>query len=98
VSKILSDKGCRYWQQINTAFEVRNLIEHRDGQADRHFRELLASDWAISSWGARERLERLEKVVVEDEDVIQTYRAMLEATSLLTRAVLEWSARKRAGH
>jgi hypothetical protein len=34
---------------------------------------------------------KVEKVPVEEEDVVETYTAMLEATGLLTAEVLRWS-------
>jgi hypothetical protein len=89
---LLNRKNIRYWPQIYTAFEVRHLVEHRDGRIDREFVRKLAFMWIQSSWGKRGiPLEPLEKVPVEEEDVIETHKAMLEATGLLTAEVLRWS-------
>jgi hypothetical protein len=99
---VLNGKDFRCWPQIYTAFEVRHLVEHNDGKVDKKFRAKfrgnLAGLWQRSTWGKREpSLERLEKVVVEEEDVIETYTAMLNATSLLTEEVLRWSSGKAGG-
>ena len=91
---VLNAKDFHYWPQIYTAFEARHLVEHRDGKVDGRFREAVAGFWANSSWGRRLRLEGLEKVVVEEEDVIATLDAMLNATKLLTNELLRWSSRK----
>lgn len=71
-------------------------MEHRDGKVDARFREAVAGFWPNSSWERRLRLEGLEKVVVEEEDVIVTLDAMLNATKLLTNELLQWTARKAA--
>jgi hypothetical protein len=68
------------------------LVVHRDGKVDGRFREAIREVWSDSSWGRRVGLERLEKVVVEEEDVIATHDAMLNATELLTNDVLLWSS------
>jgi hypothetical protein len=72
-SWIESPKDFHYWPQIYTAFEARHLVEHRDGRVDARFRDAVAQVWSNSSWGRRFRLEDLEKVVVEEEDVIATH-------------------------
>jgi len=89
---VLNHKNIHYWPQIYTAFEVRHLVEHRDGRVDREFVRKMALTWVQSSWGKHGIIpEPLEKVPVEEEDVIKTYEAMSEATSLLTTEVLRWS-------
>jgi hypothetical protein len=60
--EILNRKDFHFWPQINTAFEVRHLMEHRDGKVDRRFRSKMAQLWVHSSWGARLKLEGLEKI------------------------------------
>ena len=52
----------------------------------------MAQVWSNSSWGKRLALEGLEKVVVEEEDVIATHDAMLNAAKLVTDEVLRWSS------
>jgi len=94
--EVLNAKDFHYWPQIYTAFEARHLVEHRDGKVDGRFRAAVARFWPTSSWGKRLSLEGLEKVVVEEEDVIATYEAMLNATELLANEVLRWSSRKAA--
>ena len=94
---VLNREDVRYWPQICTAFEVRHLVEHRDGKVDQQFRTNLLEFWTHSSWGRRESLERLEKVVVEEEDVKETYTAMFKATGLITEEVLRWGSAKAGG-
>jgi hypothetical protein len=89
---VLNAKDFHYWPQIYTAFEARHLVEHRDGKVDGRFREAIAGFWPNSSWGRRTNLEGLEKVVVEEEDVVATLDAMLNATALLTGELLRWSS------
>ena len=65
------------WSQIQVAFAVRHLIEHRDGKVDTRFRENVQKFWDNSSWGKRGRLpDTLEKITVEEADVVHTYDAM----------------------
>jgi hypothetical protein len=92
---VLNRKDIHYWPQICTAFEVRHLVEHRDGRVDRQFRTNLVPFWGQSSWGRRSSLERLEKVPVEEEDVKVTYATMFEATGLLSAEVLRWNLVER---
>jgi hypothetical protein len=92
---VLKRNNSRCWPQICTAFEIRHLVEHNDGKVDNKFRSKLVGLWQHSTWGKREpSLERLKKVVVEEEDVTETYKAMVDATGLLTEAVLLWSSRR----
>ena len=90
---LLNGNDFHYWPQIHTAFEARHLVEHHDGKVDDRFRKAVGGFWRNSSWGRRLRLESLEKVVVEEEDVIATLDAMLNATKLLTDELLRWSSR-----
>jgi hypothetical protein len=94
LTDVLNQKAFHLWPQINAAFEVRHLVEHRDGKVDERFRAKVRGLWANSSWGTRQNLEDLEKVVIEEEDIDKTYTAMLNATDLLTEAVLRWSSLK----
>jgi hypothetical protein len=92
---VLYAKNLQYWPQIYTAFAARHLVEHRDGKIDRRFRESVAQVWSNSSWGRRLGLEGLEKVVVEEEDVIAAHDAMLNAAEILTNKTLRWSSRNK---
>lgn len=84
---VLYAKDFHYWPQIYTAFQARHLVEHRDGKVDGRFREAVREVWSNSSWGRRLGLERLEKVVVEEEDVVATHDAMLNAAELASKTV-----------
>jgi hypothetical protein len=48
---VLKDKSLPYWAQILTAFEIRHLVEHRDGRVDARFRKAVKDVWSNSSWG-----------------------------------------------
>jgi hypothetical protein len=50
--------------------------------------------WRNSSWGKRLSLQTIEKIDIKEEDVIATLNAMLNATELLTEAVLRWSSQR----
>jgi hypothetical protein len=60
-----SRKDSHLYPQIAVAFEIRHLAEHRDGKIDGQFQAHLRGLWVNSSWGARQNLEHLEKVVIE---------------------------------
>jgi hypothetical protein len=83
------------WSQIKVAFEVRHLIEHRDGRVDSDFQAHVQKFWSNSSWGKRGRLpDMLERITVEEADVGNTYDAMREAARLLTDALVHWDSRQ----
>ena len=82
-------KDPRTWAQIAVAFEIRHLVEHRDGKVDARFREAVKRHWSNSTWG-RVSVADVKKVAVEYDDVTMTFEAMLQATELLTRDLLEW--------
>jgi hypothetical protein len=44
---VLNHENFRYWPQIYTTFEVRHLVEHRDGQIDSGFRARLRQSGVI---------------------------------------------------
>ena len=90
------------WSQIRVAFEVRHLVEHRDGNVDGDFRRRVEGFWEKSTWGTRDPLvSSVRKISVEEEDVLCTYRAMCNATRLLTDALVQWNSlpdHKRRAH
>jgi hypothetical protein len=80
---LLGKVNANHWPQIRVAFQVRHLVEHRDGKVDSRFRNAVGVKlWVASSWG-RQPLEDLQKVRVEPTDVAATYEAMIAATELL---------------
>jgi hypothetical protein len=85
---LLYRTNLRYWPQIHVAFEIRHLVEHRDGTVDPTFRKSVAQLWDTSSWGHREQLDGLRKIRVEGEDVNATYEAMAHGAALLTQELL----------
>lgn len=56
-------------------------MEHRDGKVDQRFARAVRGFWFKSTWGRRLDLENLDKIAVEEEDVIATCDAMLNVTS-----------------
>jgi len=90
----LDMKGIPYWPQIFIAFEVRHLVEHRDGKVDHKFRRKVDPFWPQSSWGKRLRIDRLRKVDVQEEDVVETCSAMCEASNLITAELVRWSSER----
>lgn len=94
IPKVISQRGPSLWQQIKVAFEVRHLIEHRDGRVDVRFREHVKPYWEHSSWGRLEvELEQVARVPVDNEDVIVTYDAMRQAAEAFMDALVRWDAR-----
>ena len=87
---ILYAKNRHYWPQILTAFEIRHLVEHRDGWVNAKFRENVKDVWSNSSWGERLSLDGLHKVPVEEVDVIKTHDAMLNSVDIITEKLLQW--------
>ena len=83
------------WSQIQLAFQVRHLIEHRDGRVDSDFRTHARKFWSNSSWGRRGSMPGvLERITVEEVDVACTYGAMREGARLITDALLLWDSRQ----
>ena len=62
LSDMLKRSDTSQWSQIVVAFEVRHLVEHRDGEPDNGFRERVGRHWRASTWGGRRDLESKEKV------------------------------------
>jgi hypothetical protein len=100
LKKLCYARGPRVWPQIKTAFEVRHLIEHRNGLIDRSFRERSSApeNWTSSNWGKRlgELTERQKKVTVTETDLRETADAMLEALIALDESCRELVARRDA--
>ncbi len=91
VSGIELSEKLPLWSQICVAFEVRHLVEHLDGRVDAKFLRKVQKFWENSIWGKRSpSLDRLKRITVEEGDIESTYRAMREAASLLTDALVQW--------
>lgn len=78
------------WPQVWVAFSVRHLVEHRDGRVDADFRKTVRDEWPFSSWGSAD-LASTQKVLVMHDDVMATYRSMMESVDVVTTALTEWS-------
>lgn len=88
----------RIWAQINTAFAVRHLIEHRNGKIDQRFRELVEPTWKASSWGKRGDVLLADgrRVEVLEGDLGETQAMMSSALDALDAPVRELDARYAA--
>lgn len=94
--KLLNKQEFTLWPQIQVAFEVRHLVEHRDGRVDKEFRSKVRKVWSNSTW-SRIDLERVNKIIVEDRDVDRTHEAMVTACRTLTGGLLSWNAAQTTG-
>jgi hypothetical protein len=83
----------RAWPQIKTAFEIRHLIEHRDGKVDAAFRRKVQGVWRSSTWSLTQ-LQDLNVVEVTERDMAATYEAMQSATRAITDNLVNWSGAK----
>ncbi len=84
------------WPQIRTAFEVRHLIEHRNGRTDERFRKAVESLWPRSSWGRRNaELQGEAQITVTESDLRATCDAMFLMLDSLRPACLEYDERRR---
>jgi len=93
VPSLLNRHDIRRWPQLLVAFEVRHLVEHRDGKVDSVFRAKVREVWSNSSWKDR-NFETLTKIAVESADVHATHDAMVQAVRLVTEAVCRWNAQQ----
>lgn len=91
--KVLNQHDFRLWPQLQVAFEVRHLVEHRDGKVDTRFQDKVRRLWSNSSWKDRDP-KTLSKITVEATDVEVTHSAMVQATRLLTAELCSWNARR----
>jgi hypothetical protein len=71
----------KLWDQINTAFEVRHLVEHCDGKVDQKF--IGKVQWKQSSW-CDFPVRDQAKIEVRRKDFEKTCEAMVQAAKLIT--------------
>jgi hypothetical protein len=69
------------WDQINTAFEVRHLVEHCDGKVNEDFRHHVK--WQCSSWSDFP-MSVPERIQVRRKDFDVTLGAMKQAAEIIT--------------
>jgi hypothetical protein len=69
------------WNQIHTAFEVRHLVEHRNGKVDSQF--LNKVQWKQSSWHDFPVSEQAQ-IEVRREDFDKTCETMIRAATIIT--------------
>src|SRR5215510_4179560 len=69
---------------------------NRDGKIDTEFRSNVAQCWPNTTWGRRgNNLQQMEKIEVADEDVVTTYHTMLDASRLMTEALIDWASKNQ---
>lgn len=95
ITRAFNDADPAVWAQIATAFEVRHLIEHRNGLVDGSFRAAVGKFWPASTWGRRSDtpLAERERVHVTEGDLLETARAMTLALSALELLVRDLERR-----
>lgn len=81
----------RAWPQIAVTFGIRHLIEHGNGRVDMKFERDQQHHWNGSSFARNSMPEINAKVVVQEEDIRQSYEAMKTATSNLSLALSGWT-------
>lgn len=81
------------WSQIQVAFQVRHIIEHRDGKIDGDFLANVRTFWGHSSWSERNApITARDRITVEESDVTCTHKAMHKAVSILTNLLAKASS------
>jgi hypothetical protein len=85
LSNALNGHDPALWAQIHSAFEVRHLIEHRNGRVDQRFIDEVASHalWRKSSWSDLP-LANQAPVEVRAGDFDATCAAMVRAAEIIT--------------
>ena len=77
------------------AFQVRHLIEHRNGRIDPQFRAIGQSLWKNSSWGQRiTDLPARKKITVIESDLRETASAMGAALEALQAPCVALASRR----
>jgi hypothetical protein len=69
------------WSQIETAFEVRHLVEHSNGKINHRF--ITGVPWRQSSWSGFDVRDQ-EQIEVRREDFAATQAAMVKAARIIT--------------
>ena len=80
--------------QIRVAFALRNLIEHHNCKVDAKFADRVGQYWPQSTWRRRPIPPVGAKVPITEEDLDETYKALLRARRDLTEKLV--SARRAA--
>lgn len=86
----------KIWPQTFTAFQVRHIIEHRNGRVDADFRAQVHKLWGATTWGKRPpSLDEKVRVEVTKEDLLGTAKRMLSLVDALRGACEELDVRRR---
>src|SRR5208282_3593560 len=72
--------------QICFAFEVRHLIEHRNGKVDAQFKEKVGRYWTKSSWRDAS-LNKGDEIEIRQVDFDATFAAMLHGVHTIAESV-----------
>jgi hypothetical protein len=77
LQKLIEQHDEDIWSQVFTAFQVRHLIEHRNGNIDHRFFSSVKQTWQSSSWGRRVKdLYKETKVTLTEDDLRETAKQM----------------------
>jgi len=88
--------GESYHSQIYCAFEVRHLIEHRNGKVDGRFKRNVARCWRKSSWHDVS-LEKGSRLDIRQGDFDSTFEAMLHGVHAIGESVERYEPKKIDG-
>jgi hypothetical protein len=88
------------YPQLFVAFQIRHLVEHRNGRIDGTFIKRMSnrdgspsSLWKNSTWGRAWPLKVNEKIPVEIEDVQSLATAATQGADAMASAFLQWPQR-----
>lgn len=78
-------QSSKLWPQIHSAFEVRHLIEHRNGKIDQRFLDQVAGRplWKNSSW-SNFPVALHQSIEIRESDFEATWNAMIPAVQIIT--------------
>ena len=85
----------KLWPQIEVSFQLRNLIEHRNGKVDRSFLSTVSETWAMTSFGRSEIPPPGQQVELAVEDVSASYEAMRAAATIISSSLSNWTPSKK---
>jgi len=81
--------GPGIYAQIDTAFQVRHLIEHQNNVVDDRFWNNVKDSWGKSSWSDLP-YGSANKVLCREEDFMKTYYSMVLFASAFGMAMQSW--------
>ena len=83
MSDVIGEKS---WPQIYCSFELRHLIEHRNGKVDAIFKKRVMPHWRRSSW-RDVPLDTGKSVEIRQGDFDNTFEAMVHAVDAIAQTL-----------